>query len=311
LRQIDILKSGWDVIIVLDAMRYDHFLELHKYFFDGILKGSWSAGSCTKEWFINTFQERMSDTTYISANPFINSSNDDKRCKAARIFGRVVDVWLYHWDEYLGTVLPASVNKVALSLEMKGRSIIHYLQPHAPYLTPRGFVCGFPNPRSQRNPLSGIGIKEESYKKLKSKIFKASSTLANFLKVPNGYVFRLAEAMGLPPLSPLDATRRKYGVDGLIRAYKDNVLIALDAASRLAERFIGSGLNVVVTSDHGELLGEGGNFSHPCGLRSELLRNVPLLHVKSVKEKRPEMMKLVYSTKVMLMRERNQRSLLT
>jgi hypothetical protein len=311
LRQIDILKDGWDVIIVLDAMRYDHFSELHKYFFDGILEVSRSAGSCTKEWFINTFQERMPGTIYISANPFINSSKDDKRCKAARIFDRVIDVWLNHWDEHLGSVLPTSVNKVALSLEMNGRVIIHYLQPHAPYLTPRGFVYGFPNPRSQRNPLSGIGIEEESYKKLKSKIFKASSILASFLRVPNGYVFRMAEAMGLPPLSPLDATRRKYGVDGLVRAYKDNVLVALDAASRLAERFIGSGLNVVVTSDHGELLGEGGNFSHPCGSKSELLRNVPVLHVKSVKERRPEMMKLIYSTKVMLMRDKIQRSLFT
>jgi len=116
------------------------------------------------------------------------------------------------------------------------------------------------------------------------------------------------ELMRLPPLSPLDATRRRFGVEGLRRAYRDNVMVVLDASTRLIEKFVESGLQVVVTSDHGELLGEDNMFSHPCGSNNRILRKVPLLKVRSVKGSRPDLARVAYSAKVAAIREKVLRS---
>jgi len=144
-------EESWDLIIVLDATRYDYFKEYYGYFFEGELKKVWSAGSCTPEWFRNTFREYYNDVLYISANPHINSYSVELHgCKASDHFARILDVWATDWDHQLGTVLPHSVNRVLRSVSRdpllsKKRIIAHYIQPHAPYVSPKSFVAGFPH----------------------------------------------------------------------------------------------------------------------------------------------------------------------
>jgi len=59
---------------------------------------------------------------------------------AKKHFYKVVDVWDFGWDERIGTVSPREINRAALKYYLKypgKRFIIHYLQPHAPYLSAR------------------------------------------------------------------------------------------------------------------------------------------------------------------------------
>lgn len=281
------MKLDWDVAIVLDACRYDFFKEFYRFFFDGSLKKVISKGSCTPEWFRNTFTSTYKDTVYISANPFINSLDVVVAgCHAKSRFAQVIDVWNRSWDPLLGTVLPQNVNKALLDLlDSRGdkRIIVHYLQPHAPYISPRYFVAGFPTPELSRGRvLQGITCDAGSgASKYLSKLLTAVGKVAVKLGLGTGLVLRVRDALKLPPISPLDATRRLHGVRGLRRAYIENLLVVLETIIFALE-----GLNgrVVITSDHGEFLGERSMFSHPCGVRDPILTHVPYFVVKRVKK---------------------------
>lgn len=100
-----------------------------------------SAGSCTMEWFINTFDERILNSIYISGNPYIGNYRNvfsgveyDPRL----IFDRVRDAYMDAWgkvnDVYV--MRPDVITKIAIinmRLKPRRRTIIHYMQPHAPY----------------------------------------------------------------------------------------------------------------------------------------------------------------------------------
>jgi hypothetical protein len=101
------------------------------------------------------------------------------------------------------------------------RKVIHFMQPHAPYITEEGF---------------------------------------------DGF---------------MDVISGSKSIDDLRDAYIRNIEVVLPEVERLAEEMEG---RVVVTADHGELLGEYGMFSHPYGLRAKELREVPW-HVISDGEK--------------------------
>ncbi len=301
---VNISDADWDALIVLDALRYDYFLKSHNFFFEGYLNRIWSPGSCTVEWFRKTFTEKMPDITYFSANPFINSSKRGK-CGAGAIFREVIDIWLLYWDDNLGTVQPLAVNHVVRDRFPRsgGTIIVHYLQPHSPYLSPRGFVYGFPHPKSGK-VLHGVNRARNLYERIGSKFVGLVGTLFDRVGIPNGHYLKMAELLNLPPLSPLDATRRRFGISGLKLAYEDNVMLVLDIASRLIEHLMDSGLKIVVTSDHGEFLGEGGRFSHPCGSNHEILRTVPVFTVKSVKKGRPDLSKMIHKVKMLAIKEK-------
>jgi hypothetical protein len=89
-----------------------------------------------------------------------------------------------------------------------------------------------------------------------------------------GSLWRMRESLGLPPESPMDAARREFGEGGLREAYAMNLQIVLAYISSLLEDLSGT---IVVTSDHGERLGEGGRFSHGYGLKDRLLLEIPWL----------------------------------
>ena len=53
----------------------------------------------------------------------------------------------------------------------------------------------------------------------------------------------------------MDAVRRKYGVEGLRKAYKENLCIVLEYAAKLSHELlhIYPSSKIVITADHGEL----------------------------------------------------------
>ena len=121
----------------------------------GELQEVYSEGYNTNTWFDRTFVRPYKDVVYISANPMINSKGIDSRQlrslfaprarkKAPQLFKKIVDVWDYGWDWNVGTVLPETVNETVKEYQSQKRKIIHYLQPHHPYLKGEG-VEGYLN----------------------------------------------------------------------------------------------------------------------------------------------------------------------
>ncbi|RLE83776.1 MAG: hypothetical protein DRJ67_11630 [Thermoprotei archaeon] len=126
------LSEPRSLLIVLDACRYDMFLE-NLYVLNGLkfrVFKVYSSGSCTKEWLEKTFTEPL-DTVYVTANSWVTIV-----FRNWSPFKAIVDVSAKYWDRGLGTVRAEHVNLVALKYLIRGeRLIVHYLQPHAPFVT--------------------------------------------------------------------------------------------------------------------------------------------------------------------------------
>lgn len=156
----NLYETDWDLAVILDTARVDAITELRdEYDFITEVDSIWSVGSSTPEWLINTFSERwleqIRNTSRISANGFdeyilVQQSPPpelDNAPLGAPDFPRVDHTEFdyleilyqgdFHDDE-LGTVPPRDVTKRAISFGRQNawdRLMVHYIQPHAPYIT--------------------------------------------------------------------------------------------------------------------------------------------------------------------------------
>ena len=115
---------------------------------------------------------------------------------------------------------------------------------------------------------------------LLSKIFGKLSKLSagNTRLAGVSPLWKIREFLNLPATSPLEAVRRKVGDVGLREAYADNLRFVLRYVAKIVEDLPGV---TIVTSDHGERLGEGKRYSHPPGLFDPLLIEIPWFKVKT------------------------------
>lgn len=184
-----IYHGDWDVLLILDACRYDAFERRVESFLRGDLSKARSPGSSTPDFLDSTFDRQLDNTVYISANPFV-TSDEDTGVVGPETFDKVVEVYAEHTDEALGAVPPAQMNRSilsALQTHKSKRVIGHYIQPHIPFLTegklsaPENFVLRDPNPDSVVGKL-----RNEVDSQLKSLWGK-------------GNVWKLKRLLGLPP----------------------------------------------------------------------------------------------------------------
>jgi hypothetical protein len=287
--KVRIMDEAWDHLIVLDACRYDYFEAVWKDHLRGELSKRESVGSTTVEWRDESFPGRHDDVVYVSSNPYVNSIMPVKDFSGSEHFAAVYDVWKTGWDEKRGTVLPETVTDAAVRALMQHedkRMIVHYLQPHAPYLSLDIEAGGFPLPDLGTEKVltgvtagSGSGAKQAIFKMLFPICYKTGVLGSN-------PTWKLRQLLRMEPASPMDAVRRQYGDHGLRDAYRANLEIVLRSVGTLLKYMAG---RIVITSDHGELLGEGGSYSHWGGSRNPLLVEIPWLVItKGEREKRPE-----------------------
>lgn len=93
----------------------------------------------------------------------------------------------------------------------------------------------------------------------------------------------LWEWLGLLSASLIYAIRKKYGINSLRKAYRENLRIVLEHVVKLCDELLRHkpSARIVITSDHTELLGEIGKYSH--GIKNPYTLEVPWLRVKNVK----------------------------
>lgn len=281
-----LVAEDWDYLIVLDACRYDVFRRLYGEHLTGTLEKRVSPGSATPEWAAKTFTGDH-DITYLSANPFVNSlgtpldelkwgASCDYEWAAADHIDTVVDLWRDEWDDELGAVVPEAVTRRAREwrddVGEDGRMIVHYLQPHAPYLE-RG------KGRKLKRIRGGVEAPATRDGGGRSDTRPSLAPVRDWVERKLGQS-RLAMMLGM--LAELDPTSvRDIGHRGFRATiesyYEENVRLALAAAANLAEDLDG---RVVVTSDHGEAFGERGIWEHHVETHIPSLVEVPWLVVE-------------------------------
>ena len=131
-----IFECDWDLLIVLDACRYDLFSEAtHEYNWLEAPKSALSDASTTYSWmernFNNSYSSKMSATSYVCGNPHsgLLLSEDD--------FADLEEVWKYFWDDDNGTVPPQAITDQSIRFGREkepDRLLVHYMQPHTPFL---------------------------------------------------------------------------------------------------------------------------------------------------------------------------------
>lgn len=292
IKTINVMDEKWDYLIVLDACRYDYFSKLYKFYLKGEIKKAYSTGACTWEWLKKSFPEYYNDVVYVSANPYINSKIDIKGVfNAKNHFFRVIDVWDWGWDEILGTVHPRKVNETVQKIKDKywdKKFIIHYLQPHEPYLT---YVhnTGYSPPKITCDTIDFQYKKDQNKRTMKmfKNIWGVSIFLINKFdllgKKPWWKTWKIRKFLNLPPKTPMEFVLRRVGDTGLRQLYLENLKIVLEHVAELVEMLSGV---ILITSDHGELLGEDGCYDHGVfGSTNPLIREVPWFRIE-IKNKR-------------------------
>jgi hypothetical protein len=242
-----IKNENWDCLIVLDACRYDTFEKVYRDYLDGDLSQGISSCISTPGWLEGHFRDGdYRDVVYISGNPHINSRKVGEGFNARKRFHKIVDVWSFGWDNKLGTVHPREINS-AFMKEFKRfpnrRYVLHYLQPHAPFLS------------LKESQTVGITILKYIWKTPFGEMLRSLFGTTRLW----AFVMKLLQLLGIGKLDPYTAALRAVGEEGFRKAYEDNLRIVLEHVRMLLESVEGE---FVVVSDHGELLGEEGRFGH-------------------------------------------------
>ncbi|QRV13988.1 hypothetical protein JMJ58_13665 [Haloterrigena salifodinae] len=141
-----VTDEDWDILVVLDACRADLFESVVDTGIFDSYKRVTSPGSRTPEWARQNFQSHdLGDTVYISSNGWVSTVLDDT-------FYKLVEVW----QETDGPPRPEDITEAALSAHDEfpnKRLIVHYLQPHRPFLeSDIGFDKSFSD-----NPWQALG----------------------------------------------------------------------------------------------------------------------------------------------------------
>jgi len=272
-KQIHLIrKMDWDYLIILDACRYDYFEKVYReYIKEGKLRKVLSSGSSTEEWLNKTFRNKI-DVLYISGNPHINSKGLLKeKFDARKYFTEIIDAWKIAWDDKLDTVHPKDINSIVKeNISKKQKIIIHYMQPHAPFIPMK-------EKRYEGNVLHILGHIFKKILPKETKIRLLFSGKGNkILKVLPKIYQKLN--LGVTYKNILE-----YEKKNISKYYLENLEFVLKYVKELVE-FIPSG-KIVITADHGELLGEDGKYGHPGNFRHPKLLEVPWLEIDKGRKK--------------------------
>ncbi|POG56005.1 hypothetical protein AUR65_008915 [Haloferax marisrubri] len=250
----NVFDKEWDLLIILDACRVDALKEVSPEFnFLDDINSIWSVGSTSKEWYANTFQgnrPEIGETALVSGNGWVeplfegqpnwsywtmtrhsiwhNSSviNNalDRPLPSKEDFGEYVTVYEDRGGDCGTVALPDDVTNAAIKTGRETnteRMVVHYMQPHAPYLHERD---GNKLPKMHNSP---------------------------FESLRNGSTSR----------------------EEVWEAYLNNLRLVLHSVENLLANIDAD--EVVISSDHGELFGECGLYSHIAACPHPALKRVP------------------------------------
>jgi hypothetical protein len=241
---IDVMGQDWDNLLILDAARLDMLSSVSPLSPMPVV----SKGSESWEFMSKNFVGRMlHDTVYISANPHTYWLEND-------VFHDVYNPLSTHWDGDTGTVHPEDMVSIAGKAQKEHpekRLIVHFMQPHFPFLG-------------------------ESGEELDLRMTQREG----WFTPPDGEEKRRGPSGTNPWYDAI--VMNNTSPQRIIEAYKENHEIAWAATDKLLDEL--SGLSVV-TADHANLIGERlgplpmPGYGHPRGFHHPDLVTVPWAEV--------------------------------
>jgi hypothetical protein len=127
---VDVVEEDWDNLVILDACRYDVFESVNDL--PGRLERRTSQAAVTWSFLKQNFENRqLHDTIYLAANAVVGENAD-----RLDVF-KLVGLWKSSDQDRYDVVEPETVVDEAVSLHEKypdKRLIVHFLQPHTPFL---------------------------------------------------------------------------------------------------------------------------------------------------------------------------------
>lgn len=278
LNQTELIKNrNWDIIILLDGCRYDYLEEEYEDFLDGNIRKVKSPSFETSSWLWKTFDEKKyEDIVYISANPYVNTSGvESERFDARNKFHKIVNAREKGWNENLETVPPGDMGKITRITRAKfpdKKIISHFMQPHFPFLD-IGPLKGLRNPDEDS--------KIEESKSLLDRIFKKITVWNQRKFGARGWYLQFGFAKKVLGKEPhvVEQIAQEYGKEKLREFYRNNIRRALEEVKKIVKRV--PDRKVIVTSDHGYLLGEDNEYAHMSWSNTSLLYEVPWLVIEN------------------------------
>jgi len=256
----------------------------------GDLEKKISEYSCSLECLREVFTKKHNDIIYVSANPYVTSAPTKVSVHGFEFYARdkffkVIDVWKFGRNEY-NYIPPSEVNKAFIK-ELKKypekRFILHYIQPHPPFISLIQKDEGARRMEGSKFRGNDSGMRKKIRKNIINFIRKnLLYQLGRSLIIRHlGYIrlVRLKQLVGIPPSSSLDYAIRKYSINKIKKLYEENVILVLKCISEILPKIKGK---VIITSDHGEMLGENGMIGHPMYIfkkRYKTLLEVPYFEV--------------------------------
>jgi len=227
-----IFADEWDMLIVLDACRFDLFKEVApNYDYIERIDNRSSVDTMTPVWMEKTFTENTRSVTqntyYLCANPASDEMLSDSW------FETLDEIWRYEWDDQVGNVRAESVTKRAITVgreQQPNKLLVHYNQPHWP------FIPDMETSDGQGIQLSQFGEHQEH---------------------------RVWERL----------RRGDVSKEKVWEGYRENLRYVLDSVGVLMENIDAD--SVIITSDHGNALGEWGIYGHPAHMPVPAIRQVP------------------------------------
>ena len=237
------MEEDWDNLLIFDGCRADLFEQVVDLSFFDDYRQVKSLGSATGEWSIRNFSgKEFGDTVYVTGNP--NPSKE-----AGDTFHYMDEVWRHSFDEEQLTVHPEAIiesTKEAIAKYPNKRLILHFMQPHRPFLHTEKVRYSSWQPDVQDGVIQGT---------------------------------TQGDASNEGPDKPWEALERGYvDREEVWEAYAKNLEYVYDEVYDFLPDLPGRS---VITSDHGNLLGERGllipirNYGHGSNLRFKKLVTVP------------------------------------
>lgn len=254
----DFIREDWDNLILLDACRYDAFAIENSL--DGRLESRITKGSTSRGFINGNFAGReLHDTVYVTANPYVGLICED-------VFHAVITL-LDRWDPDLQTVKPEAVVKAcknAYDTYPDKRLIVHFMQPHEPYLGE-----------------AGAKIRSKIQKEAKSRGW--NNSLRGDNSIENDTMNGIKE-LNTPKCGNINVSKQD-----IWEAYLKTLAIVLESVEELLEFIAGK---TVISADHGELIGEKPplyfreKYGHPGYTWTPELRKVPWFIIDSTYRRR-------------------------
>lgn len=248
---INIVEEEWDTLIVLDACRADLFDEVVDPATFDETTTVTSPGSFTREWLTHTFDDNHGDIVYVTGNPMVSDQKPD-------CFHSIVEAWRTGWDPKEKIVRPEAVTEAAIQARddfPHKRLIVHYMQPHAPFID---------------HPDLNFWADLDD---IESDLDEGTPRTETDDRIDDVWD---ALAVGL------------VDVDEVWEGYVDTLQTVIEEVDVLLDSFTD---RIVVTSDHGNLVGERGwpipvaVYGHPANQRLSNLIRVPWAVVEGDRRK--------------------------